>query len=177
MKRVVVSLVIMGVFLNSCADNGVVSVVVNAVKAEDEFRDYEQNAPASVREFYRLNHRYQTYDFVCQKIEQYCSLNHAKMSIWDALHALDSIVDESDPDLQAAQSLHAFQTAQALRADGHPRWLILTGFLHDLGKVLILFGEPQWAVVGDTFPVGCAYSDQVVFPEFFASNPDSKIPA
>jgi len=39
-----------------------------------------------------------------------------------------------------------------------------------------LYGEPQWAVVGDTFPVGCAYSDQVVFPEFFAANPDSSKP-
>jgi inositol oxygenase len=49
--------------------------------------------------------------------------------------------------------------------------------LHDLGKVLCLYGEPQWAVVGDTFPVGCAYSDQVVFPEFFAANPDNGKPA
>jgi inositol oxygenase len=37
-----------------------------------------------------------------------------------------------------------------------------------------LFDEPQWAVVGDTFPVGCAYSDKVVFAEFLAENPDSK---
>ena len=42
--------------------------------------------------------------------------------------------------------------------------------------MLCLYGEPQWAVVGDTFPVGCAYSDQIVFPEFFAANPDSKVP-
>ena len=53
--------------------------------------------------------------------------------------------------------------------------MVLTGFMHDLGKVLCLYGEPQWAVVGDTFPVGCAYSDQIVFPEFFAANPDSKV--
>ena len=67
------------------------------------------------------------------------------------------------------------QTSEAIRRDGHPRWFVLTGFLHDLGKVLCLYGEPQWAVVGDTFPVGCAYSDQIVFPEFFAANPDSKV--
>jgi inositol oxygenase len=40
-----------------------------------------------------------------------------------------------------------------------------------------LYGEPQWAVVGDTFPVGCAYSDKIVFPEFFAKNPDFHNPA
>jgi len=44
--------------------------------------------------------------------------------------------------------------------------------IHDLGKVLSLFGEPQWAVVGDTFPVGCAFSDKIVFPEYFDANPD-----
>jgi inositol oxygenase len=53
---------------------------------------------------------------------------------------------------------------------------VLTGFIHDLGKVLCLYGEPQWAVVGDTFPVGCAYSDKIVFPEFFNENPDKQVP-
>lgn len=35
----------------------------------------------------------------------------------------------------------------------------------DLGKVLLhpSFGQlPQWAVVGDTFPVGCAYDESNV---------------
>jgi inositol oxygenase len=48
--------------------------------------------------------------------------------------------------------------------------------MHDLGKILCLYGEPQWAVVGDTFPVGCAYSDKIVFHQFFADNPDSREP-
>ena len=38
---------------------------------------------------------------------------------------------------------------------------------------MCLFGEPQWAVVGDTFPVGCRFSDRIVYPEFFANNPDN----
>jgi len=42
--------------------------------------------------------------------------------------------------------------------------------------VLCLYGEPQWAVVGDTFPVGCAWSDKIVFSEFFQENPDAKVP-
>ena len=50
--------------------------------------------------------------------------------------------------------------------------MVLAGLFHDMGKVLCLFGEPQWAVVGDTFPVGCAWSDKIVFPEFFKDNPD-----
>jgi len=48
--------------------------------------------------------------------------------------------------------------------------------MHDLGKVLCLYGEPQWAVVGDTFPTGCPYSPKVVYSEFFAANPDMKRP-
>jgi inositol oxygenase len=51
----------------------------------------------------------------------------------------------------------------------------LTGLIHDLGKVLCLYGEPQWAVVGDTFPTGCAWSDRIVFHEFFRDNPDSQV--
>ena len=31
-------------------------------------------------------------------------------------------------------------------------------------------------MVGDTFPVGCAWSEQVVFPEYFRNNPDRNVP-
>lgn len=43
-----------------------------------------------------------------------------------------------------------------------------TGFIHDLGKILAhpkFGGMPQWCVVGDTFPVGCAFSDRCVYPD------------
>ena len=33
------------------------------------------------------------------------------------------------------------------------------------------------AVVGDTFPVGCAWSDKIVYPGYFAANPDRNVPA
>jgi len=49
----------------------------------------------------------------------------------------------------------------------------LTGLIHDLGKLLFFYGaEGQWDVVGDTFPVGCAFSPKIIYPETFASNPD-----
>src|SRR5436309_596449 len=75
-----------------------------------------------------------------------------------------------------SKGAHLLQSAEAARRDGQPRWFVLTALIHDLGKILCLWGEPQWAVVGDTFPVGCAYSDKVVFPEFFVHNPDYQIP-
>ena len=68
----------------------------------------------------------------------------------------------------AYQLQHLLQTSEAIRSDGHPDWFVLTGFLHDVGKVLCLFGEPQWAVVGDTFPVGCSFSKSIVHSEYFS---------
>jgi inositol oxygenase len=97
------------------------------------------------------------------------------MSVWEAMEFLNTLVDDSDPDTDASQIEHLMQTAEAIRKDGHPRWFILTGLLHDLGKVLCLYGEPQWAVVGDTFATGCKFSDKVVFSEFFEANPDSQV--
>lgn len=145
-------------------------------KRAEEFRDYRADARPSVREFYRVNHARQTLDFVLEKKRQYLPLRTRRMGIWEAMEFLNTLVDDSDPDTDFTQIEHLMQTAEAIRQDGHPRWLILTGLIHDLGKVLCLFGEPQWAVVGDTFPVGCAYSEKVVFPEFFADNPDSRNP-
>jgi len=71
--------------------------------------------------------------------------------------------------------VHCYQTAERIR-EVHPdkEWFQLTGLIHDLGKVLAVWGEPQYAVVGDTFPVGCAFSPKCVFPEMFEGNPDSK---
>jgi len=145
-------------------------------KAKEQYRDYEAEARSTVKEFYRLNHANQSFAFVQQKKAQYLSLNRKTMSIWEAMEYLNNLVDDSDPDTDLTQIEHLMQTAEAIRADGHPRWFILTGLIHDLGKILCLWDEPQWAVVGDTFPVGCAYSDKVVFSEFFELNPDSKVP-
>ncbi|MEO8126213.1 MAG: inositol oxygenase family protein [Bryobacteraceae bacterium] len=145
-------------------------------KGEEEFRKYDDATPPVVREFYRQNHASQTRDFVLQKKRQYLGKERGEMGIWDAMDYLNTLVDDSDPDTDLSQIEHNLQTAEAIRRDGHPRWFVLTGLIHDLGKLLCLYGEPQWAVVGDTFPVGCAFSDKIVFPEFFAANPDSSNP-
>jgi inositol oxygenase len=139
------------------------------------FRFYRRDVRAGVREFYRLNHAHQTLDLVLAKKREYLPRTKRVMGIWEAMEFLNTLVDDSDPDAEFSQIEHLMMTAEAIRADGHPRWFILTGLIHDLGKVLCLFGEPQWAVVGDTFPVGCRYSEKVVFAEFFAENPDSGV--
>jgi inositol oxygenase len=146
------------------------------MKPAETFRNYDAEARDTVREFYRLNHAHQTLDFVLQKKADYLRLQRQRMTVWEALEYLDTLVDDSDPDVDFTQIDHALQTAEAVRRAGQPRWLIATGLIHDLGKVLCLFGEPQWAVVGDTFPVGCAFSDRAVYPEYFALNPDAAHP-
>ncbi|HWQ33186.1 MAG TPA: inositol oxygenase family protein [Blastocatellia bacterium] len=150
--------------------------LIDEDKQPAQFRDYAAEARACVRELYRQHHTQQTLDFVLAKKAEYTPLRKAEMSVWEAMEQLDQVVDDSDPDLALPQIVHALQTAEAIRRDGHPRWFILTGLIHDLGKVLCLFGEPQWAVVGDTNPVGCAFSDRIVYSEFFADNPDSRNP-
>ncbi len=145
-------------------------------KSETEFRQYDAEANPGVAEFYRLNHEFQTHDYVLGKEQQYFGLTRGKKTVWEAAEYLNTLVDDSDPDTDLTQIEHLLQTSEAMRANNEPRWMVLTGFVHDLGKVLCLYGEPQWGVVGDTFPVGCAYSKDVVFPEYFAANPDSRNP-
>ena len=139
----------------------------------EKYRDY-QNAEKSVRDFYRLNHRHQTLEFAISKRQEFGTLSKRRMGIWEACEYLDTILDDSDPDTSLSQIEHCLQTAEGIRADGHPEWFILAGLVHDLGKILCLFGEPQWAATGDTFPLGCAFHDSVVYSEFFEENPDSK---
>jgi inositol oxygenase len=44
-------------------------------------------------------------------------------------------------------------------------------------QIIAFYDEPQWSVVGDTFPVGCAPRDSIVFGEkSFANNKDLKHP-
>jgi len=141
-------------------------------KTKEEYRNYEEPARDSVKEFYRLNHTYQCYAFAQQKRDEFLQFNKKEMPVWKAFDFLNQLVDDSDPDTDLDQFQHLLQTAEAIRADGHPDWMVLTGLFHDMGKVLCLFGEPQWAVVGDTFPLGCAFSDKIVYAEFFKANPD-----
>jgi inositol oxygenase len=145
-------------------------------KSTDAFRNYAAPPRDTVKEFYRLNHTYQSYDFVMQKEKEFLGFSKKEMPIWKAFDFLNELVDDSDPDTDLDQLQHLLQTSEAIRRDGHPDWMVLVGLVHDMGKVLCLFGEPQWSVVGDTFPVGCAYSDKIVFPEFFTANPDYQHP-
>lgn len=110
------------------------------------------------------------------KQKDFGRLNRKEMSVWEAIELLDTIVDDSDPDNDNSQIWPALQSVEAAREAGLPRWLVLAAFIREPRQVAVLFRRTQWAVVGDTFPLGCPFSDQIVFPEFFAEIPDLKVP-
>ena len=108
-----------------------------------------------MKEFYRLNHAHQTSTSSARR-KPIPDARPASDGVWEALEYLNTLVDDSDPDIDLTQIEHALQTAEAIGARTSRAGSSSTGLIHDLGKILCLLGEPQWAVVGDTFPVGCA---------------------
>src|SRR4029453_16335909 len=105
-------------------------------KLAKDFRNYDAEPTGYVREFYKKNHTNQTFDFVQQKKREYLGLDRERMTVWEMLEHLNDIVDESDPDTSFTQTDHALQTSEAARPANQPRWMIATGLIHDLGKVL-----------------------------------------
>ena len=144
----------------------------DAEKDKTQFRQYEA-ACDRVKNFYREQHEKQTVAYNLKARNDFKFKTRAEMSIWDAMEKLNTLIDESDPDTSLSQIEHLLQTAEAMRKDGKPRWMQLTGLIHDLGKLLFFYGaEGQWDVVGDTFPVGCAFDERIIYPDTFKNNPD-----
>jgi len=155
-----------------------------AAGAKVGFRTYDEQTAARVREAYRKMRERQSVEHVRKCLAKYCapgSLGTVRMSVWEALSHLDTFVDLSDPDTSLPNSVHAFQTAEGLRAARMPDWMQLTGLIHDLGKMVYLRGcdadgtsmAEQWSIVGDTWVVGCAMPEQMIYPEFNGRSPDA----
>ena len=123
--------------------------------------------------FYKEMYKNQTLDFVLSMKQKYSKLDNVKMTMNKALSLLDSFVDPSDPDVDEPNSIHAYQTAERIRKK-YPddKEYQLIGLIHDLGKVLFTFDEPDYAVVGDTFVVGCKLPESMVFYEHTEEHPD-----
>uniref|UniRef100_A0A8B9HDW6 Inositol oxygenase n=1 Tax=Astyanax mexicanus TaxID=7994 RepID=A0A8B9HDW6_ASTMX len=146
-------------------------------KDQSQFRNFESGELFDrVFNTYKLMHTHQTLDFVKQKHAEWAGCTHSRMTVMESIDCLDQLIDESDPDVDFPNSFHAFQTAEGIRRE-HPDkdWFQLVGLIHDIGKIMALWGEPQWAVVGDTYPVGCRFQNSIVFRETtFVENPDDK---
>lgn len=164
-----------------------------------EFRNYENSKfQDRVERTYREMQTYQNFEFVKDKKDKYFKLQHGDMDVYQVFKLLEEIVDESDPDSELPQIIHAYQSAESIcdfamldennlredldikvlfrqhEWDALPQkwkilyenntikslysnikdwsWFPLLGFIHDLGKVMLLphFGAlQQWCVVGD----------------------------
>ena len=151
---------------------------------DKEFRNYEApDVKDSVREHYRKMRTNQTLDYVREMHQKYLSYSHP-MTLWEAMGHLNDLIDVSDPDLDLPNVQHLIQSAEAIREDNRPDWMQLVGLIHDLGKVMFLWGsdedgtsqDEQWGMVGDVFVVGCALPATCVYPEFNELNPDMHKP-
>ncbi|KAL0586602.1 hypothetical protein ABG067_003776 [Albugo candida] len=95
-------------------------------KSEDEFRNYEDSCrQATVKRHYKLMRQHQTMDFYRFMEAQYGRFRNAKMTVWEAFEALEGYVDSSDPDSSLPNLEHMLQTAEGIRAAGHPDWFQL----------------------------------------------------
>lgn len=148
------------------------------IKYMNEFRQFNLK-DYRISQTYKLARENQTVDFVLQMKNKYKNLDN-EMEFWDALVTLNKVIDQSDPDTSMPNLTHAIQTAEMIRKDGLPDWFQLIGLIHDLGKIMFLKGDnktgtglqEQWAMVGDTFIVGCKLPDTLVYSEFNHLNLD-----
>jgi len=137
----------------------------------NDLRNYDKGSP--VYEFYREMHKNQTYGYVMEKTECYKKSYNQRITVGRVLSMMDDFIDPSDPDTDEMNSVHAYQTAESIRLK-YPKdtCLQVCGLIHDLGKILFSFGEPTWAVVGDTYVVGCQFPESIVCYETMKENPD-----
>jgi inositol oxygenase len=162
---------------------------VAAGKPLAAFRVYDKAADPGVFEHYKQLRTNQTLAFSRAQRAKWTASWGARpggrMTVREALAKCDSFVDRSDPDTSLPNSLHMLQAAEAARAAGREDWFILAALVHDIGKLMYLWGspadgqggradEPQWALGGDTFVVGEPLPACAVYPELNALNPDEK---
>ena len=129
---------------------------------------------SEVENNYYKTRKFHTKSFVDHLKSKYLNFTN-KMEILEILERLASFQDKCNTD-----KYHAFHTANKLKADNHPEWLIVVGLIHEIGKIIYLKGcdkdgtteKEQWSIVGNTFAVGCKIPDSMVYNEFNHVNPD-----
>lgn len=139
-------------------------------------RDYA-HASEIVKNFYKRHHKLQTFDYVQKKKEEFYPLRKFKVSPNQMCSIIEETYDDSDPDFEnGSQVHHNILTAEGCKIVFPDKdYMHLIGFIHDLGKVVMykdLYGLESWSVVGDMYPVGCKFSDKIVYSEYLLDNPD-----
>jgi inositol oxygenase len=142
---------------------------------------YKNQKMEIIHNTYKHQRQNINYKFNSYLIDKYCKFNN-KSSFWALFSLLDKITDLSDPDTSLPNSVHALQTAEAIRNSDktYADWMPLVGLIHDMGKILYVNGSnvdgtsstTQWSIVGDTFITGCPIPNSIVLPEYNSLNID-----
>ena len=78
----------------------------------DTFRNYDNSEyQERVEKTYKKMIENQTLEYVLNMKIKYAKYPNLKKTIWEVIELLEKIVDESDPDTDASQLVHACQTA------------------------------------------------------------------
>jgi len=141
------------------------------------FRNYEE-VNENIKQNYKLARINQNYNYVVRMKNEFKLRKKVNMSLFEVIDKLSNFIDISDPDITIPNAHHLFQTAEKARQDNMPEWFQLTCLLHDVGKIMYIWGNDkdgtsinkQWGIVGDTFIVGCQIPNSIVFPEFNSLN-------
>jgi inositol oxygenase len=141
-------------------------------------RDYS-DVEIEIENTYKKGRATQTLEFVKKMHQKYLTFD-TSINIHSIFNKINEFVDKSDPDITLSNYHHAVQTAEGIRADGHPEWFQLVGLIHDIGKIIFVKGcdedgtsiNTQWGIVGDTFIVGCKLPNKLVYSKFNKLNPD-----
>lgn len=147
-------------------------------------RDYsKEDHESRVRKHYSDMRKHQTEEFTHRMERKFGDFNNGNLTMREAFKLLETYVDASDPDVNLPQVVHSFMSAEAARRAGKPDWLQLTALIHDLGKMMFIFGEEkdgmsgradgmQFALGGDTWVLGEPIPSSAIFPEFNSFNID-----
>jgi inositol oxygenase len=115
----------------------------------EQLRAYDQEKEDSrVRKHYADMRRYQTEEYVKRMEQEWANFDHGNLTIRQAFKLLESYVDASDPDMTLPNVVHNFMTAEAAREAGQPDWVQLVALLHDLGKIMFVWGKPEDGMSG-----------------------------
>ena len=95
---------------------------------------------------------------LCRSPRPYLPLQTRRLTVLEALDYLNTLMNDSTQCRTRSASVLSLVFATMVTQTGlsSPDWCMTS-------ESCCLFGEPQWAVVGDTFPVGCAFNNRIVY--------------
>jgi len=121
----------------------------------EEARQHKRAFLEQARRTY-TRHLEQTQETVAALDKQYEQPAFGRRRVWDLIELLAQCVDPTDAALYCvSQFVHTLQVLEGMERDGiQDSDLLITGLIHDLGKLLLLTGEAPENVVCFNTPIG-----------------------